>query len=111
MAYQTAPVTAEKIEAFLAAANEMRADYNAKQGFSNRETLVTSKGGRKYLRIESRQPGAEHGSAWAFVEIATGLILKPDGWKTPAKHARGTIHTDRHGVEYLGPYGPAYLYR
>jgi hypothetical protein len=36
-------------------------------------------------------------------------VLKPAGWKTPAKHARGNIFDDRNGLKHMGMYGPAYL--
>jgi hypothetical protein len=45
-------------------------------------------------------------SAWGFIELATGNILKAAGWKAPARYSRGNISN---GVEGCGPYGPAYL--
>lgn len=50
--------------------------------------------GRRYVRIV-----AENGqrSAWAFVDKTTGAVLKPDGWKAPAKGARGNIFDSANG--------------
>ncbi len=45
-------------------------------------------------------------SAWGFIELATGNILKAAGWKAPARHSRGNI---ANGVAGCGPSGPAYL--
>lgn len=63
--------------------------------------------GRKYARIVSN-PGTSHASAWGFIEILTGDILKANGWKGPAKHARGNIGTSQYGRGYTWT-GPAYL--
>lgn len=59
--------------------------------------------GVKYVRIVSRDLKAKTGSAFAFVEIATGDVLKPDGWKRPAKGKRGNIYdTEALGVGMNG---------
>jgi hypothetical protein len=61
--------------------------------------------GRRYVRIV-----ADHGVsrfAFAFIDRTTGDVLKPDGWKRPAKHARGNIYkpgalgVTGHGAHYL----------
>jgi hypothetical protein len=44
-----------------------------------------------------------------FVDRATGDVLKPANWGTPAKHARGNIFDKANGLGSMGPYGPAYL--
>ena len=36
---------------------------------------------------------------FCFIEYTTGLVFKPEGWKKPAKHARGDIFSDQHGME------------
>lgn len=48
---------------------------------------VTPLRGRKFWRIC-------HGSSvFAFFEIATGKIIKPAGWKAPAKRANGELQS------------------
>ena len=42
-------------------------------------------------------------SAFAFVDKATGDVLKPASWSAPAKHAA------HNGLANIGPYGPQYL--
>ncbi len=67
--------------------------------------LVTTEG-QKYVRVVQRDKGSEHGSAWCFVEISTGNILKCDGWKRPAKGIRGNIYAkdfNGYGCTTTGP--------
>jgi hypothetical protein len=66
--------------------------------------VVEAQPGKKYTRIVVRTWGS--GSAFCFIDNATGDILKSDGWKRPAKGVRGNI---RNGAADVGPYGPAYL--
>jgi hypothetical protein len=47
-------------------------------------------------------------SVFCFVRIADGAVLKADGWKKPAKHARGSIYINQ-GQDAVGPYGANYL--
>lgn len=64
--------------------------------------------GRKYARIISRDANGSGGSAWGFIEIATGALLKAAGWASPAKHARGNIADAAYGRNYVWT-GPNYL--
>ncbi len=54
--------------------------------------------GRKYVKI------VQENRVVAFVDMNTGDIFKPAGWKAPAKHARGNIYKDR-GAEALSEHG------
>lgn len=64
--------------------------------------------GPKYVRVTKHMPGSMGGSAYCFVSRENGDVLKPAGFKTPAKHARGNIY-DADPVKGCGPYGVAYL--
>lgn len=68
--------------------------------------------GLKYVRVvkkDKKNDGSYGaGSAWCFVEVATGDVLKCDGWKRPAKHARGNIYGEN-PVAGCTVYGPEYL--
>lgn len=90
--------------AWLAAAQRMIDEYFAKTyQHTKPPKLEAQAGGVRYVRIVSKDPGAKTGSAYAFVEIATGDVLKPDGWKRPAKGARGNIYDpERPGVGVHG---------
>lgn len=59
--------------------------------------------GQKRVRV------VHDGSARAFVDYATGDVLKCAGFNKPAKHARGNIYDAHNGAQFEGPYGPAYL--
>ena len=73
------------------------------------QIIVGIQVGRKYARITVRG-GAGH-SAYCFVVMDTGDILKAASWESPAKHARGNI---RSGTKYdwwnkaLTPWGARY---
>lgn len=48
--------------------------------------------GKKYARLVTLTPGeGKPRSAMGFIDLTNGDILKADGWKKPAKHARGNI--------------------
>lgn len=70
----------------------------------NRPVLSVDEGGKKFLRIV-RTDGSSR-SVFAFIEVATGNVLKADSWKAPAKGARGNIYTAELGVT---EYGAKYL--
>ena len=68
--------------------------------------------GEKYIRVTRVDAGSKTGSAHAFIDKATGDVLKPDGYKRPAKGARGNIHTGDFGVnEHGANYSAAYMKR
>lgn len=68
--------------------------------------LVAEKG-RKFIRIVSKD--AAQRSAYCFIDMTNGNVLKAAGWKGPAKHARGNIFNDDSGVGAVGPYGANYM--
>jgi hypothetical protein len=70
--------------------------------------LAVDSQGKRYVRIVEIDPHHGGRSAWAFIDVATGDILKPDGYKRPAKHARGNIF-DANPVARCTAYGPEYL--
>lgn len=77
--------------------------------------LITAQRGQKYLRIvrqEVSKKGGEplSGSVHCFIDIATGNILKADGWKRPAPQVRGNIFNANFDIgRAVGEYGAAYL--
>lgn len=56
---------------------------------ANHET-VAAMPGKKYARLVTQRDGTNR-SAMGFIDLTNGDILKADGWKAPAKHARGNI--------------------
>ena len=61
----------------------------------------------KRVRVVREDTGSR--SVHCFVDMATGDVLKADGWSRPAKHARGNIYRPDNGLKAMGPYGAAYL--
>lgn len=101
-------ITNEAINEFLGAVNVKLAAHYGDSKFSG---MVEADWGKKYVRIVKRDifDGAvrkESGSAFCFVDIETGAILKAASWKTPAKHARGNI---ANGAKDVSAYGAIYL--
>lgn len=88
------PVTTEELNAFVAAVSKrhndgLRAAYPTCE--LNWET-VDAMPGKKYARLVTVRQG-QRSSAMGFVNLTNGDILKADGWKAPAKHARGNIRS------------------
>ncbi len=51
-----------------------------------------------------------NGRIIAFIELATGNVLKPAGYNVPAKHARGNVFSSDNGMEAITDQGHvAYL--
>ena len=100
----------EAIKNWIEIVNAKRLAYQEKAGHVTRDVLEIDPGGKKFVRIVS--VGSGNRSAYCFIEIATGNILKPDGWKGPAKGVRGNIaDPDGSWGKGVGPYGAAYAYR
>jgi hypothetical protein len=69
-------------------------------------------GGIRYFNIQRQEvcgsidKPVKRNSAWAFIDLTNGDILKPATWRAPAKHSRGNVFDDDYGMKYIGPYGP-----
>jgi len=72
-------------------------------------TELTIMWGKKYARLVKSENGGQSKSAWAFIDLSNGDILKPAGWKAPAKHARGNINDEFQGMRRISWTGPHYL--
>lgn len=67
--------------------------------------------GKKNCRVvKGEKFGAQecHTSAYCFIDLASGDILKPAGYKAPAKGKRGNI-LEANPLACCGPYGIKYL--
>lgn len=104
-------VTTKDLDAFLARAQSV-VDKHMATLFPNLPSEKLSYSvGKKYARFVRSIAGVPNGggSAYCFIDMNTGDVLKPDGWKRPAKHARGNLFDANNGMLHIGPYGPAYL--
>lgn len=100
----------EKLAAFVAGAQKLvDAQYNdpAKGMVFDRKLEIDPRG-QRFIRIAVAERG-QNRSVWCFVDTTNGDVLKPAGWKKPAKHARGNIFDEWNGLKQCTGYGPAYL--
>lgn len=76
---------------------------------------VTAEPGRRYVRLVRTEYDKDgkvvSRSAHAFVDSTNGDILKPDGWKRPAKGALGNVYQVDSYKMAVTPYGAAYFRR
>ena len=79
------------------------ADYVAR----TREVVSVMPGGVRYARIVIA--GQVSRSVYCFIDLENGDILKAEGWKKPAKHARGNLGTPSGWNTAVTAYGGAYL--
>lgn len=99
---KVSPETPEFVSWFAGAA-KIRADYVAVNFPNNVLGEFRYEAGLRYIRVICES------SVHAFIDMRNGDVLKPAGWKSPAKHARGNIFDASNGLKSMGPYGPAYL--
>jgi hypothetical protein len=79
--------------------------------------IIVSEPGKRYARLVSkneivREGGFDHRSAFCFIDLTNGDILKAASWKAPAKHARGNIRVGTVADSWNGSvsyYGAVYL--
>ncbi len=91
----------EALEIFIAGA-QVKVDLEYASSPSLNPKLVAMIG-RRYVRVV-RTDVAEH-SAHCFVDRTNGDVLKPAGWKGPAKGRRGNIFDAHHGLKAVTAYG------
>lgn len=113
-AVASSTVTPEELAAFVAALATLYAEH-MKTLWPTCEanwSTIEHRGGTKYAKIVTVQPRSPGGSAYCFIDLTNGNILKPAGWKGPAKGARGNIRVGDASTWWngaLGAYGAAYL--
>lgn len=113
-AVASAYVTPEELAAFVAALAAKYGEHQAETFKDERlRQIIMHDGGTKYARIVTRRLDIEGGSAFCFIDLSNGNILKPASWKAAnTKHARGNIRVGDASNWWnsaLGPYGAAYL--
>jgi hypothetical protein len=99
-------VTAAEIEFFRCALADMMKGFYAAHFPANPVPTVEIMTGKRYARIVRVSPGER--SAYGFIDLISGDLLKSDGWKSPAKGKRGSIKSET-PLAGCGPYGMAYL--
>lgn len=105
------PVSDEELTAF-ACGLEEKLSEDRKENYPAitwRQTVIVQRG-KKFGRIVVTDGPSV--SAFGFIDLSNGDILKTAGWKGPAKHARGNIRNGGPANWWngaCGPYGVAYL--
>lgn|SRR5512141_1379008 len=98
-----------RLDDFMVALNLMLAD-TYKRAYKNLEPpMVSADPGNKYIRIVRTDANGKSRSVHCFIDKSNGDVLKADGWKRPAKHARGNIFNADCGMGGVTPYGARYL--
>lgn len=84
---------------FLSEYEALLAKYYKEMGYTiGKEVNIGLKKGKKYHKL------TRDGSAVAFIDDK-GDIYMAASWRAPAKHVRGNIHSDKHGMEAFGATG------
>lgn len=110
MSNEPRPVTDRDLTAWLKMAQKVVSDYMEKTFPTLPPKILSVEKGKKNARIvvSSNGIGGSHRSAYCFIDLTTGDILKTETWKKPAKHPRGNIFAENpvaginhHGANYL----------
>lgn len=103
------PEMKEAVEKFCVAWTEMR--KAAMLCYRPEQDSIMATFGPKYAKVgsPSRDYPEKLGSVFAFVDLADGKIYKSASYRAPAKHARGSVLSEKNGLEAVGVYGVNYL--
>jgi len=96
-------VTTNDLTGFVA---KLTAFVQSTQGYEKASFAINK--GSKYAKLVVDYYASGSGSAYCFVDLATGDLLKPDGWKKPAKGVRGNIFA-ANPLAGCTPYGMVYF--
>ncbi len=97
-------ISSEALDTFLQDVKSMHDAHMTATHPNLRKSTFTAEKGKKFARIV--EDNGTQRCAFCFVDLATGDILKTDGWKRPAPQPRGHISN---GSADLTPYGAKYL--
>jgi len=85
-------------------------DHFAKQHPTLTPGVLSYMPGRRYWRIVNHYDGGTgQQSAFGFIDVTNGEILKAEAWRKPAKHARGSLLDKATWKKSITPQGVAYL--
>lgn len=96
----------EQIETFRAALEKMLVQHHAERFAILAPPSVEISTGKRFARIIKKDGSSV--SAYGFIDLVNGDLLKAASWKAPAMHARGNIF-NQDMLSGCGPYGMAYL--
>jgi hypothetical protein len=96
-----------RVNDFMLRAQELIEAHYKASGFLTTPPTLKRMDGFKYTRIVREGPGER--SAYCFIDIKTGDVLKAASWMAPAKGARANIWSSDFGMSGLTPHGARYL--
>ena len=95
----------DRLQTFLAKVQDKVNSYY-KEGAESAPT-ITLKKSRRYAKLITENYSQK--SAFCFVDLTNGDILKCASWSAPAKGARGNIQSEDFGLSCITQYGAKYL--
>jgi hypothetical protein len=119
-AMAAAPTTPEfeaALSAFLSSAQRMIDEHDDKTFVGSRGATgdarfgarkLTIERGPRYIRVVVSDVNGPARSVYCFIDTKDGSILKAASWKTPAKHARGSLFA-ADPMQAVTQYGGKYL--
>ncbi len=99
----------EALTTFVNGCQKTMDEHFAKHYPKSMAPMITIMTGKRYVRVVKEERVSHGRSVHCFVDIATGDVLKADGWKRPAKNPRGNIYSPLHGQEGVTVWGARYL--
>ena len=99
------PVSVANLEAFVARAQTVVTEHYKRSFPTLTPSVLSYELGNRYARIVITSDGGRgQRSAFGFVDMKSGNLLKSASWKGPAKNfPRGNVHAG--DVRGVGPYG------
>lgn len=95
----------EAITDYLDAWDDIRKAYYERRGYKwPTDGHLALQDNPKWLKIINIRPdlaGISQTSVEAFIDRETVDIYKPASWSRPAKHIRGNVFSDKHGMESI----------
>lgn len=96
-----------RIDQFLAELQKRMNAYDGDQKIHH--SLLEVEFGRKFAKVSKLTYGSR--SAYCFIDLSNGDLLKAASWKAPAKGARGNIFADDFGMSACQRYTLVYKNR
>lgn len=97
------------LRVFVEGCQNIHTDHMAREYPNVTPDEISYKLGKRYAKIIRRRADGTSAGVHCFVDMTNGDVLMAASWKAPAKHARGNIFDDKHGLGAMNEYGPAYL--
>lgn len=89
----TGPVTIEEIVVWISEAQRLLDEHRQQNYPNNPRYMLSWTPGRRYARIVCSRDNGQDRCVHCFIDMLNGDVLKADGWKGPAKGARGNIRS------------------